>query len=63
MALEMKYFVLKPRSKEIGDIHAKASRLALEEYARIIRDEDPSLADSIREWVLDETVRAMRMHS
>lgn len=52
MALEMKYFVLKP--KGTGP-HAEASRLAMKAYARIIRIYDNvELSDSLMEWARRE---------
>lgn len=52
MALEMKYFVLKPRGV---DRHAMASRIAMRVYAKLFRDYDPELATSMEEWVNKET--------
>lgn len=55
MALEMKYFVLKPS----GDsLHAKASRRAMREYADTIRDEDAEFADQLHKWCADEAGKA-----
>lgn len=48
MALEMKYFVLKPKGT---DPYAAASRDALVAYAETIKDADPELADSLWRWV------------
>lgn len=50
MALELKYFVLKPRSKRKADIYAKASRMAMFVYASWIKNEDPELAKELTEW-------------
>ncbi len=51
MALEMKYFVLKPK----GDsIHAQASRLAMLTYANVVRAHDPELAKELEKWVQRE---------
>lgn len=47
MALEMKYFVLKPRGFER---HAIASRKAMRAYATAIEDEDRDLATALRLW-------------
>lgn len=55
MALEMKYFVLRPKGKDINDLHAAAARHAMLAYAEIIEDKDPELADSLREWSGRET--------
>jgi hypothetical protein len=49
--LLMKYFVLKPSG---DDAYAKASRMAMERYALIIRKENPQLADDLVAWVLRE---------
>jgi len=54
MALEMKYFTLKPRSKHAGDMHAMASRFAMMTYASIIRPVDPKMARSLERWVSQE---------
>ena len=51
MALEMKYFVLKPRSKGYGDRFAKASRAAMVKFADEINDIDPDLAWALKLWV------------
>jgi len=51
MALEMKYFVLKPRSKGYGDRFAKASRAAMVKFADEINDIDPDLAWELKLWV------------
>ena len=48
--LEMKYFVLKPRSKEYDDVYARASREALRTYAIIIREENELLSDDLLRW-------------
>ena len=57
MALEMKYFMLKPRSKYEGDRHARASRQAMQAYAVEIERLDPELALELREWVWIEIER------
>ena len=48
--LELKYFVLKPRSKQKDDAHARASRLAMCAYGNAIRHHDPELAQQIIDW-------------
>ncbi len=53
--LLMKYFVLKPKG---ADRYAEASRQAMGFYAAVINDENPELADALREWVTTETKRA-----
>ena len=55
--LEMKYFVLKPRSKVRGDPFAFASREALFAFADAIEEADESLAVSLREWARKEEER------
>ena len=45
--LEMKYFVLKPKG---NDEYAKASRGAMRQYARLIEQVNPELANDLREW-------------
>jgi hypothetical protein len=54
MPLEMKYFVLKPRSKDKGDIYAKASRVAMLAYADEINEHDHDLFLDLTKWVVDE---------
>ncbi len=58
MVLEMKYFMLKPRSKYKGDRHARASRQAMQAYAVEIERLDPELASELRKWVCIEIERA-----
>jgi hypothetical protein len=45
--LLLKYFVLKPKG---SDAHAAASRAAMRTYARMIRTENVSLSDDLRQW-------------
>lgn len=54
MALEMKYFVLKPYTTSTHPdkvAHVIASRKAMLEYARVIESTDKGLARSLRNWV------------
>ena len=54
--LEMKYFVLKPRtsSKNVGSLaHAEASRAAMLAYADAIDEHDHDLAAGLRWWAKD----------
>ena len=51
---QMKYFTLKPRSKDPKDIHAYASRMAMETYARVIQETDEEFAGQIMAWVEHE---------
>ena len=62
MILEMKYFVLKPRSKIKNDAYAIASRAAMAAYSRAIAKENPELAESLQLWVSVETSAAMELH-
>ena len=57
MALEMKYFVLKPRSKRASDPWAAASRRAMRAFAASIRKTDPDLADRLNAWTDLERAR------
>ncbi len=53
--LEMKYFVLKPA----GDSpYHYASRNAMREYAKYIRQENPELSHDIEMWAIDEQGKA-----
>lgn len=49
--LQMKYFVLKPSGPSP---YAKASRMAMREYAKAIRADNAALADELMEWA-DQT--------
>ena len=57
MGLELKYFILKPRSKSENDVFAMASRAAMEKYAAIIHRVDPIFAEEIKDWVEREVQR------
>lgn len=57
--LEMKYFVLKPKG---NDAHAKASRAAMNRYAKSIEEVDPDLADDIREWIERELMQIKKVN-
>ena len=61
MALEMKYFVLRPRSKRYLDAHAQASRLAMHTYASVVEGADPALAEGLRGWADREYDRAQKL--
>ena len=52
--LQMKYFVLKPAG---SSPYAKASRAAMREYARKIRDANPELATDLDAWEAEERLR------
>jgi hypothetical protein len=49
----MKYFVLKPKGK---DVYAIASREAMCRYADEIEGDNPRLADELRQWVTREAM-------
>ena len=53
-----RYFVLKPKG---NDAYARASRLAMLEYAEAIREENPDLAGELEEWASRE-VPATKVH-
>lgn len=53
--LVMKYFVLKPKGQHA---HAIASRVAMKEYATVIRETNAELADNIMSWVDRESPKA-----
>jgi len=57
MALEMKYFILKPRAKSKDDPHAFASHAAMFAFADAIEDADASLANDLRRWAGREIAR------
>lgn len=50
MPLEMKYFVLKPKSKTWDDPYGVAARQALRAYANAIEDFDPELCGALTAW-------------
>jgi hypothetical protein len=58
--LLMKYFVLKPKGK---DIYAAASRQAMEAYAQLlyITNTNPELAKELTEWAERENVEALKV--
>lgn len=59
MALEMKYFVLKPS----GDSrYARASREAMRTYAQDIEEHDPDLAKSLTRWADEEADEVHQAH-
>jgi len=61
--LEMKYFVLKPRSKNVDDLHAHASRMAMRAYADAIESYNENFAQDIRAWVESEVIRVINCHA
>ncbi|KKN64447.1 hypothetical protein LCGC14_0491350 [marine sediment metagenome] len=56
MALEMKYFVLKPRG---NSRYAAASRIAMNAYAHAIQDTDHELAKSLEVWAFNEQKKVL----
>lgn len=52
--LEMKYFVLSPKSKTVRDIYAKASRIAMQAYSKEIKIIDPELSHELADWASKE---------
>jgi len=57
MALEMKYFILKPRAKSKDDQYAIASQEAMLRYADVILSYDPVLSKNLTEWAEKEETR------
>jgi hypothetical protein len=57
----MKYFVLKPRSKQPTDEYAVASRMAMMNYAKHIRKVNPDLANDLTDWAVKESMLAKRV--
>jgi len=50
MGIEMKYFILKPKSKSVDDKYAQASRHAMKAYSNFIYAQDPALAKELYDW-------------
>jgi len=59
--LEMKYFILKPRSKWYDDPNARASRQAMRAYADSIDFCDAELSAELREWARQEDELSIAM--
>jgi hypothetical protein len=55
MSLNLKYFVLKPKSKYPDDPYAHASRCALLTFAIHIDKTNPDMARELRIWVEEES--------
>ena len=53
--LFMKYFVLKPAG---DDLLAKASRAAMFQYARFIKEDEPEFSNQVRQWAERENAAA-----
>ena len=60
--LMMKYFVLKPKSKRKNDLYAKASRKAMQAYAKVIEKDNPVFSKELLEWVSIEEGAAADLH-
>ncbi len=54
VGLEMKYFILKPKSKPGVDVYAMASRAAMLKYADVIEPVNPTLANELMKWAIAE---------
>lgn len=61
MPLEMKYFVLMPRSKIANDVFAHASRAAMLTFAVHIDAVDPAFGNYITDWVQREKLLANKL--
>ena len=57
----MKYFVLKPESKNPDDMYAKASRMAMKAYASVVAFNNPDLATNMNLWVLKESEKCEKL--
>jgi len=55
--LDMKYFVLKPRSNKKGDRYAAASRKAMIAYAKHIKKTDEQMSGQLLIWAEKESER------
>ena len=58
--LKMKYFILKPKG---NDAYAEASRAAMNQYARLIENENPQLASELKEWTSRELMQSDKVKS
>lgn len=54
MSIDLKYFVLKPKSKHHNDPYANASRLAMIAYADAIKLHNLKMHDELLVWVAQE---------
>ncbi|MFX0022174.1 MAG: hypothetical protein ACFE9S_07595 [Candidatus Hermodarchaeota archaeon] len=61
MPLDLKYFVLKPKSKHSKDVYAKASRMAMYVYASWIKKDDPELAMELTKWAKNEEINNLAL--
>ena len=48
--VEMKYFILKPKSRHADDKYAQASRHAMKTYSEFICTENPALSKGLYDW-------------
>jgi len=55
--LEMKYFVLKPKGK---DVYSEASRKAMRAYATHIEPHNKELANELRNWADKEMLEKIK---
>lgn len=55
--LQMKYFVLKPKG---DDVYAEASRKAMGVYAKHVENENPQLAEELRDWCSREFIETKK---
>jgi hypothetical protein len=60
--LKLKYFILKPKSKFTGDIHAAASRKAMRVYAQMIKQAEPELYVDLTEWANKESEKDIQLY-
>jgi len=58
LGLDLKYFVIKPKSKTADDPYARASRQALRAYADAIETENGELAFNLKRWANKEDKEA-----
>jgi len=61
VGLQIKYFVLKPKSKTTDDVYAKASRKAILTYANEIIQIDEKFANDLIKWVAEEETKAVNL--
>lgn len=60
--LEMKYFILKPRSRSAGDPYAAASRKAMRVYATMIAQTDIEMSVALKEWANEESEKDIHLY-
>jgi hypothetical protein len=57
--IELKYFVLRPRSEQRHDVYARAARKAMRMYAKAIYSHDSQLAYDLTTWADNEFRQAL----